>query len=87
MSSSKVVIVTGASRGIGLAVTEYLVRNSHKVVIVSRSQEVLAALKDKYPSQIEYFAADLANFDVRCRLRLQETEESSRGADTHTGRS
>ncbi len=61
--ASKVVIVTGASRGIGLAVTEYLANHSHKVVIVSRSREALQELKDRFPSQIEYIAADLTNFE------------------------
>ncbi|KAH8886847.1 NAD(P)-binding protein [Thozetella sp. PMI_491] len=68
MASSKVIIVTGASRGIGLAVTEYLVQNSHKAVLVARSREALQALKDKYPSQIEYLAADLTNFDAAAKV-------------------
>lgn len=61
---SKVIIVTGASRGIGLAVAEYLAKASHKVVIVSRSQTALQALKDKFPSQVEYLAADLTDLGV-----------------------
>ncbi len=71
--ASKVVIVTGASRGIGLAVAEYLLKNSHKVVVVSRSKEALQGLKDKYPSQVEYIAADLTNFEV-CLVTMEKSE-------------
>lgn len=63
--SSKVIIVTGASRGIGLAITKWLVKNSHKVVIVSRSEQALKAIKDEHPSQVAYLAADLTDLAVR----------------------
>lgn len=63
--SSKVIIVTGASRGIGLAITTWLIKNSHKVVIVSRSEQALKTIKDKYPSQVAYMAADLTDLAVR----------------------
>jgi len=65
-SESKVIIVTGASRGIGLAITRYLLNKSHKVVLVARSTEVLSALKNEYPSQVEYVAGDLTVADVSC---------------------
>ena len=61
---SKVVIVTGASRGIGLAVAQTLLAASHKVVLVSRSAEQLQELKDRYPSQVAYLAADMTVADV-----------------------
>jgi NADP-dependent 3-hydroxy acid dehydrogenase YdfG len=61
---SKVVIVTGASRGIGLAVAESLLAASHKVVLVSRSAEQLQKLKERYPSQVAYLAADMTVADV-----------------------
>lgn len=64
-SSSKVIIVTGGSRGIGLAITKWLIKNSHKVVIVSRSEPALKAIKDEFPSQVAYLAADLTDFEVR----------------------
>lgn len=61
---SKVVIVTGASRGIGLAVAQRLLAASHKVVLVSRSVEQLQELKEQYPSQVAYLAADMTVVDV-----------------------
>lgn len=61
----KTIIVTGAGRGIGLAVAQYLLRNSHKVVLVARTESELQALKEQYPSQVEYLAADLTDLEVR----------------------
>ena len=64
MPESKVIILTGAGRGIGLAIAEYLLKAPHKVVLVARSAEPLEKLKSKYPGQVEYLAADLADFSV-----------------------
>ncbi|KAK3383582.1 hypothetical protein B0T24DRAFT_688130 [Lasiosphaeria ovina] len=64
----KAIIVTGASRGIGLAVALYLLNASHKVVLVSRSEEQLKGLKGKFPSQVEYIAADLTNVNVAAEV-------------------
>lgn len=63
--SLKTIIVTGAGRGIGLAISIYLLEKSHKVVLVSRTQSELEGLKRQYPSQVEYLAADLTDFQVR----------------------
>lgn len=62
--SSKTIIVTGAGRGIGLAISQYLLQKSHKVVLVARTQGELEALKKQYPSQVEYLAVDLTDFQV-----------------------
>lgn len=62
--ASKVIIVTGAGRGIGLAVAEYLIANSHKVFLVSRTEKDLQAVKDKAPSQVHYLAADMSDLTV-----------------------
>jgi NADP-dependent 3-hydroxy acid dehydrogenase YdfG len=61
---SKVIIVTGASRGIGLAVTKCLLAAAHKVVLIARSAEQLQELKEHYPSQVAYLAADMTVADV-----------------------
>jgi len=44
--SDKVAIVTGASRGIGRAIAEELARERAKLVLVARSEPLLAALAD-----------------------------------------
>ncbi|KAK4242008.1 hypothetical protein C8A03DRAFT_29749 [Achaetomium macrosporum] len=64
---SKVIIVTGASRGIGLAVTKCLLASSHKVVLISRSVQQLEELKQHYPSQVAYLAADMTVADTAWR--------------------
>ena len=63
--AAKTIIVTGAGRGIGLAVSKYLLQKSHKVVLVARTESELQALKEQYPSQVEYLAADLTELEVR----------------------
>ncbi|ROT41000.1 NAD(P)-binding protein [Sodiomyces alkalinus F11] len=62
--SSKVIIVTGASRGIGLAIASYLLKASHNVVLAARSSDQLEALKKSYPNQVEYVAGDLGNLEI-----------------------
>ncbi len=73
---SKVIIVTGASRGIGLAVASFLLKASHKLVLVSRSPDQMKTLKEEFPTQVEYLAADMTLPQVSprqgrrtCRLR------------------
>ncbi|KAL3418968.1 AMP-binding enzyme [Phlyctema vagabunda] len=64
MSDVKVLIVTGASRGIGLATARFLLQGSNKVVLAARTAAPLQKLKDEFPGQVEYIAADLCDFSV-----------------------
>jgi short chain dehydrogenase len=64
MPSPKVIILTGASRGMGLAMAKYLLERSHKVVAIARTAEPLEALKKQYPQQVEVLAADLSDLSV-----------------------
>ncbi|CAI7659503.1 unnamed protein product [Penicillium pancosmium] len=63
---SKTIIVTGASRGIGLCITEYLLTTPQpsNVVVVARTLAPLQALKEKYPKQVEVVNGDLADFSL-----------------------
>ncbi|KAI1379979.1 NAD(P)-binding protein [Hypoxylon crocopeplum] len=62
--SSKVFIVTGASRGIGLAIAQSLIQASHKVFLVARTETSLQTLKTQHASSVDYIAADLADLKV-----------------------
>ncbi|KAF4587161.1 short-chain dehydrogenase [Ophiocordyceps camponoti-floridani] len=59
--ASKVFIVTGASKGIGLAVAKHLLSQSYKVVIAARSEEPLRALRESHPSHVDYVAGDMTS--------------------------
>ncbi|KAF7596472.1 hypothetical protein BBP40_001344 [Aspergillus hancockii] len=64
--SAKTIIVTGASRGIGLAIAKYLLTSpqSHNVVVIARSVEPLQKLKEQYSKQVEVLNGDLADFSL-----------------------
>lgn len=62
--ASKVFIVTGASKGIGAAITKYLLGESHKVVVTARSKGPLEELKKSHPDQVEYLAGDMVDPQV-----------------------
>jgi NADP-dependent 3-hydroxy acid dehydrogenase YdfG len=62
--TSKVFIVTGASKGIGAAITRYLLNQSHKVVITARSSEPLEGLKKSHPEQVQFIAGDIVEPQV-----------------------
>lgn len=57
--ASKVILVTGASRGIGLAIVRILLDRGHKVFAAARSETELATLKARYDGHLEYLAQDL----------------------------
>ncbi|KAJ0419189.1 hypothetical protein BJY00DRAFT_286438 [Aspergillus carlsbadensis] len=62
----KTIIVTGASRGIGLAITKYLLSapESHNVVVIARSVEPLQKLKTEYAPRVAVLNGDLADFSL-----------------------
>ncbi|KAI4100140.1 MAG: hypothetical protein L6R37_005655 [Teloschistes peruensis] len=65
--ASKVIIVTGASRGIGLALSTFLLQKpqSAKLVVVARSKQPLEELATQYPAdQVQVLAGDLNDFSL-----------------------
>lgn len=62
--ASKVFIVTGASKGLGAAIVQHLLAQSHKVVVTARSESPLQKLKEAYPTQVEYVAGDITSEDA-----------------------
>ncbi len=71
--TAKIVLITGASSGIGAVAAEYLAAKDFYVVLVARREERLSILKDrilKNNGRASYFACDLA--DEKSRLELVE---------------
>lgn len=64
MATSKVFIVTGASKGVGAAVTQHLLDLSHKVVITARTAEPLEAFKKANPGRVEVVTGDITSPEV-----------------------
>ncbi|MGI1818683.1 SDR family oxidoreductase [Lactobacillus johnsonii] len=60
----KIVIITGASSGIGKATTELLAKQGAKLVIAARRKERLDEIKDSMPEAcISTIRADVTNFE------------------------
>ncbi|KAM0464667.1 hypothetical protein ACHAPV_002501 [Trichoderma viride] len=60
--ASKVFIVTGASKGLGAAIVQHLLAQSHKVVVTARSESPLQKLKEAHPTQVELTALAVNSF-------------------------
>ncbi|KAM0714431.1 hypothetical protein Q7P37_010218 [Cladosporium fusiforme] len=63
-SAPKTIILTGASRGIGLAIAHYLLKRSHNLVLVARSEKPLRELESEYKNQVAVLTGDLADFSL-----------------------
>ena len=74
-TKSKVLIVTGASRGIGLATAHFLLKKSHRLVVVARSEGPLHALEKEYPDdQVEILTGDLSDLSLGEKAVQQATK-------------
>ncbi|KAK2873956.1 hypothetical protein FQN49_001959 [Arthroderma sp. PD_2] len=62
----KTIILTGASRGIGLAVAKYLLQAPHScnLILVARTEAPLQELKEKHGSQVEVVCGDVSDFSL-----------------------
>ena len=64
-SEGKVVVITGASSGIGEATAKALVNNGDKVALIARSDDKLTALVDELGEDNAFaVTADVSNFDA-----------------------
>jgi len=69
--ASKIVLITGASSGIGAAAAEYLALNGFSVVLVARREEKLSALVEKirqHNGSASYYECDLSSEKARIQL-------------------
>jgi short-subunit dehydrogenase len=62
------VVLTGASGGIGLAITDALCAAGARVLAVARHQETLAPLLERYPDTLVWIAADLTFLSDRRKV-------------------
>lgn len=69
--AAKVFIITGASKGIGAAVTQRLLKLSHNVVLGARSKDLLEETKSAHPGQVQYVAGDLTDPKVEIFLQIK----------------
>ena len=69
MNDKKIIVITGASDGIGAAAARRLVRNGHEVAVVGRSSEKTAAVADGIGA--EHFVADFTRLNDVRRLAVE----------------
>ncbi|KAL1301846.1 hypothetical protein AAFC00_006031 [Neodothiora populina] len=76
-ATGKVIIVTGASRGIGLAISHHLLSSScspnsasqnNRILAIARSRGPLEQLQREYPSRVEILAGDLSDFSLGAKV-------------------
>ncbi len=66
-------VVTGASHGVGRAISEYLSSNGWNLLLVARSEanldEVKASILQRYEVKVDVLSLDLSDKDKRYRLK------------------
>lgn len=58
---SKIIVITGVSRGLGQALTEKFIQSGHTVIGCARSQAAIKELNQKFGSPHNFAAVDVAN--------------------------
>ncbi len=74
---TKVIVITGASRGIGYQLCLALARKDHRIVAVARSKEALLQLQQTFPDNIKSIPADLVNEQEVKKLVTRINEDFS----------
>ena len=73
----KTVVVTGVSRGLGLAIATRIAADGYKVVGMSRgSSEAYEALMARLPGQVEFQPLDLSDVDSIASVARETTQKS-----------
>ena len=71
MLEGKVALVTGASSGIGRAISKILAENGATVIGLARREELLRSLKDVIGDRFDYAVLDVSDFS-RCQEVVKE---------------
>lgn len=74
-STMSTVIVTGASRGLGYAITEFLLQASANVIAIARDCNSLEPLVATFPGSLKYVAGDVCDpntIQVALQLALEQ---------------
>jgi NADP-dependent 3-hydroxy acid dehydrogenase YdfG len=80
-TAEKVIIITGASSGIGAATAELLAKNGAKLMLAARRQDRLAELVEKIRSQggtASYLVTDVTNLDQVNALARETMKQYNR---------
>ena len=73
MNTKKNILVTGVSRGLGLALSQQLLSQGYTVYGISRSKpQAVAKLSDQYPNHFFWCAADLSNPNLFDKGKFQQ---------------
>ena len=67
----KVIVITGASRGLGKAIAQRLVKEKAKLALIARTKKDLEVLKDELKSECEIFVCDVSN-EVLVKLTVKK---------------
>lgn len=76
--SSRCALVTGASRGIGRAVVDLLVKSGREVIACGRGRAGLVELERAYPGKVRVLAGDLAEPGVALQLADEAWKRAGR---------
>ncbi|POS87235.1 hypothetical protein EPUL_001461, partial [Erysiphe pulchra] len=71
----KNIILTGASRGIGLAIARYLLLSGNRVLCIARTQEPLDILQKEFPGQVAVLKGDLRDFELGAQAVAKTLQE------------
>ena len=61
MSSNKVMLITGATSGIGKALAEHFYKKNYKLILTGSSQKKISNLKKKFKKNTLILCTDLTN--------------------------
>ena len=71
----KKILITGASGGIGSAITDKFLKNKYEMILTSSSEENLSKLKEKYGNSHHYYSLDFNNPDQNSAILKKISEE------------